>query len=161
MSAIGSYAVLWRAGFAECAERAKDIPTETSGRWVFKTSRVVRMRDFENAWATALVEEVSFDYSGYVLGNYLDAQEMVNLLPNRYERTETALALTKAFTAAFSFEEKETFPAFPKERLLAWCREEYGRDANGMAEAIEAAHIFYQEGLAKISPDTVVVFIIR
>src|SRR5690348_8081610 len=138
MSAIGSCAVLRRAAFAECVECAKSM--ETSGRWVFKTSRMVGMQEFEAAWAKALVEEVSFNYSGYVIGNYLDAQEHVNSLPNRYEHTETALALCKAFTAAFPFEKSETFPALPKDKLLVWCREEYGKEADGMAEAIEAAH---------------------
>jgi hypothetical protein len=160
MSAIGSYAVLRRKAFSECVERAKNIRKETRGWWIFKNPVVVGMEEFKAAWAAALVEEASFGYSGYVIGNYIDAQEHVNSLPNRYERTETALALTKAFTAAFPFEEKETFPELPPEKLLAWCREEYGKDADNMAEAIAAAHAFYKEGLAKITPETVVVFLI-
>lgn len=161
MSAIGSYAVLRRAGFAECVERARNIRTETRGRWLFKSSVVVGMEEFRAAWAAALVEEAPFGYSGYVIGNYIDAQELVNSVPNRYEHSETALALKKAFTAVFPFEEKETFPELPQERLLAWSREEYVKDADGMAEAITAAHAFYQEGLSKITPETVVVFLIR
>ena len=160
MSAIGSYAVLRREAFPECVERARHIRKETRGRWIFKSPVVAGMEEFKAAWAGALVEEASFGYSGYVIGNYLDAQEHVNSLPNRYERTETALALTKAYTAAFPFEEKETFPELPQEKLAAWCREEYGEDAQNMAEAITAAHTFYKEGLAKITPETVVVFLI-
>jgi hypothetical protein len=160
MSAIGSYAVLRRAGFPECVERAKNIRKEMRGRWIFKSPVVVGMEEFKAAWAEALVEKADFGYSGYVIGNYIDAQDHVNSVPNRYERTETALALTKAFTAAFPFEEKETLPELPQEKLLAWCREEYGKDAQNMAAAITAAHTFYQEGLAKITPETVVVFLI-
>ena len=160
MSAIGSYAVLRRAAFPACVERAKNIRKETRGRWIFKNPVVVGMEEFKAAWAEALVEEASFGYSGYVVGNYIDAQEHVNSVANRYERTEAALALTKAFTAAFPFEEKETFPELPQEQLRAWCREEYGKDADSMAGAITAAHAFYQEGLAKITSETVVVFLI-
>jgi hypothetical protein len=160
MSALGRYAVLRRAAFPECVERAKNIRTQTRGRWIFKNPVVVGMEEFKAAWAEALVEEATFGYSGYVIRNYFDAQEHVNSVPNRYERTETALALTKAFTAAFPFEEKETFAELPPEKLAAWRREEYGEDADGMAEAITAAHAFYQEGLAKITPETVVVFLI-
>jgi hypothetical protein len=161
MSETGSYAVLRRGAFPECVKCAEDIRKETRGRWLFKSSVVVGMDEFHAAWASALVEEANFGYSGYVIGNYIDAQEHVNSVHNRYERTETALALTKAFTAAFPFEEKETFPELPQEKLAAWCREEYGKDADSMAEAITAAHAFYQEGLAKIGPETVVVFIIN
>jgi hypothetical protein len=160
MSATGSYAVLRRAAFGACVERARNIRKETLGRWIFKSPVVVGTEEFKAAWAEALVEEADFGYSRYVIGNYIDAQEHVNSVPNRYERTETALALTKAFTVDFPFEQKETFPELPQEKLLAWCREEYGKDADSMAEAITAAHAFYQEGLARITAETVVVFLI-
>jgi hypothetical protein len=37
---------------------------------------------------------------------------------------------------------------------------EYGDDAPGMVDAITAAHKFYRRGLAEISPERVVVFVI-
>jgi hypothetical protein len=74
MSAIGSYAVLRRRNFAACLEHTRQIRSESSGKWFFKKTAVVGVNEFKQAWQTALVEEVNFDYSGYVLGNYLDAQ---------------------------------------------------------------------------------------
>jgi hypothetical protein len=57
---------------------AADVRTDVTGKWIFKKP-VTRGRDaFNAAWAAALVEEVDFEYSGYVLGDYLDAQERVN-----------------------------------------------------------------------------------
>lgn len=161
MSAIGSYAVLRRALFPVCLERARNIRTETTGRWLFRSSQVAGMQAFEAAWKEALVAEVTFGYSGYVLGNYLDAQETLNSVGNSYEESEAAVALAKAFTAGFAFEDKVNFPALPKEKLLVWCRGEYGNDAEAMAEALAAAHEFYRQGLERVDQENLVVFIIR
>ena len=92
MSAIGSYVVLRREGFSECVRLAADVRKEVTGKWIFKKP-VTRGRDeFNAAWAAALVEEVDFEYSGYVLGDYLDAQERVNGVRTG-EREQSAAAL--------------------------------------------------------------------
>lgn len=161
MSAIGSYAVLRRALFPLCLERARSIRTETTGRWLFRSSLVAGMQAFEAAWKQALVAEVTFGYSGYVLGNYLDAQEALNSVGNSYEESEAATAIAKAFTAGFAFEERVSFPALPKEKLLVWCQGEYGKDAEAIAEALVLAHEFYQQGLERVDRENLVVFIIR
>ncbi|HEX5411707.1 MAG TPA: hypothetical protein VFZ27_07570 [Terriglobia bacterium] len=134
MSAVGGYAVLRRAAFAECVELAKSITRKHEFRWPFKDSLTIGMEEFKAAWDAALMEKVEFGYSWYAIGNYLDAQEQVNSAPNRHERTEAALALSRAFTAAFPFEEKKNFAEFPPDKLLAWCRKEYANDAGNMAE---------------------------
>jgi hypothetical protein len=113
MSAIGSYAVPRREGFRECVRLAADVRAEVSGKWIFQ-KQVTRGRDeFNAAWVSALVEEEAhFEYSGYVLGNYLDAQEQVNGVPaGELERSPTAVALHRVFTAAIPFEDTPTpFP---------------------------------------------------
>ena len=75
MSAIGSYAVMRRSQFPACVDYARQIRSESTGKWLFKKTEVVGANEFKQAWQAALVEEVHFDYSGYVLGNYLLAQE--------------------------------------------------------------------------------------
>lgn len=162
MSAIGSYAVVSRTGFRTCFELADKVGSETTGRWMFKKSRVVGIEEFREAWRAAVVQEVNFDYSGYVIGNYLDAQDAVNGVVPIDEQSGVANALSKVFTAAFAFEAPVSFPDLPPEKLLTFCQEEYGEnDAAGMVEAINAAHAFYQRGLGEITPEHLVVFIIQ
>jgi hypothetical protein len=65
------------------------------------------------------------------------------------------------FTAAFPFDVPVTLPELAPEPLLAFCQQEYGYDLQGMVEALRAAHLFYAEGLSKISSENLVIFIIR
>jgi hypothetical protein len=162
MSAIGSYAVLSRAKFPLCLAKAQEVHDETTGWWIFKTTRVVGVEQFNQAWGETLVEEVPFDHSGYVLGNYLDAQEAINKRVLFDEQSEAGTALSKVFTAGFLFDAPLSPPPLPPDRLLAYCHEEYGADdAPGGVEALQAADTFYRRGLATITPEHVVVFIIR
>ena len=109
-----------------------------------------------------MVQEVDFDYSGYVIGNYLDAQGTINGVAPIDEQSEVASALSKVFTAGFAFEAPVSLPDLPQEKLLTFCREEYGEnDAAGMMEAINAAHAFYHRGLGEITPEHLVVFLIQ
>ena len=162
MSAIGSYALVTRTGFQACLALARQVRSETTGKWMFKKSRVAGIEEFRKAWHAAVVQEVDFDYSGYVIGNYLDAQNTVNRVRLIDEQSEVAKTLSKVFTAGFPFEAPVSLPDLPQEELLAFCREEYGEDdAAGMLEAINAAHSFYQHGLEAITPEHLVVFIIE
>ena len=95
MSAIGSYAILRCRNFAACVEHARHIHSESSGKWLFKKTAVVGVNEFKQAWQAALVEEVNFDYSGYVLGNYLDAQPAANQIQPADEQFEIASTLCK------------------------------------------------------------------
>jgi hypothetical protein len=161
MSAVGSYAVLRRLNFAACLDHARNIRSESSGKWLFKKTIVVGISEFEQAWRSAVVEEVHFDYSGYVLGNYLDAQLAVNQIQLADEQSEIASTLCKAVTAAFPFDAPVTLPELATEPLLAFCQQEYGNDAQGMADALRAAHLFYEKGLSNITSEKLVIFIIR
>jgi hypothetical protein len=161
MSAIASYAVVRRHNFAACLDHARNIRSESSGKWLFKKTVVVGISEFEQAWRSAVVEEVHFDYSGYVLGNYLDAQQAVNQIQLADEHSEVASTLCKVFTAAFPFDVLVTLPELASEPLLVFCQQEYGSDAEGAVEALRAAHRFYQKGLSNISSENLVVFIIR
>jgi hypothetical protein len=161
MSAIASYAVVRRHNFAACLDHARNIRSESSGKWLFKKTVVVGISEFEQAWRSAVIEEVHFDYSGYVLGNYLDAQQAVNQIQLADEHSEVASTLCKVFTAAFPFDVLVTLPELASEPLLVFCQQEYGSDAEGAVEALRAAHRFYQKGLSNISSENLVVFIIR
>ena len=107
------------------------------------------------------MEEVHFDYSGYVLGNYLDAQLAVNQIQLADEQSEIASTLCKAVMAAFPFDAPVTLPELASEPLLVFCQQEYGDDAPGMVDALSAAHLFYEEGLRNITSENLVIFIIR
>jgi hypothetical protein len=161
MSAIGSYEVLTRDGFAASLDAARNVNIETSGRWIFKTSKEKGRDAFDAAWQAALVEYVDFDYSGYVLGNYLDAQYEINGLRLFDEESEAAQALSKVFTAAFIFESQRTLPDLPPDRLEAFCRAEYPTDGPELIEPLQAAHSFYARGLSAITNANLVVFVIR
>ena len=161
MSAIGSYDVLTRDGFAACLDAARRVKPEATGQWIFKTTREAGREAFDAAWAAARVDEVGFDYSGYVLGNYLDAQLAINNIRLFDEESEPALALAHVFTAAFVFDAPRTLPEIPTDKLQAFCREEYGEDGEDLIEPIQAAHAFYAQGIGAVSAANLVVFIIR
>jgi hypothetical protein len=160
MSAIGSYVVMRRSDLLGCVALAQDVRTETTGKWIFKQTQELGHEEFRRAWQAGVVREVDFGYSGYVLGNYLDAQQAVNGTELFDEQSEMGKVLAKVFTAAFVFDAPVSLPAMAGEPLLAFCREEYGADAQGMAEAIIAAGEFYRRGLAEITPEHLVVFVI-
>ena len=162
MSAIGSYAVLKRSEWPTCLARARDVRSETSGAGIFKRQRSVGREAFAEAWQKALVREVPLEYSGYIVGNYLDAQDATNGTHYVDGLAEAERALSQVFTAGFVFDAPVSFPDLDRDRLLAFCRSEYGDDdAAGMVEAIEAAHTFYGRGMAEITAEHLVVFVIR
>jgi hypothetical protein len=161
MSAIGSYSVVGRIEFPGCLARARDVRTETTGRWIFKQTRVVGIDEFKRAWRAAVRKSVDFEYSGYALGNYLDAQTTINGVRLFDEQSDAGRAFCQVFTAAFVFEQPVQLPELPPQGLMAFCREEHGEDAQGMTEAINAAHVFYMRGLAEITSENLVVFVIN
>jgi hypothetical protein len=65
------------------------------------------------------------------------------------------------FTAAFMFDAAVPLPELPPQKLKAFCRQEYGKDAPGMAEAISAAHTFYARGFGEITCESLVVFVVN
>lgn len=160
MSAIGSYVVINRSKLTDCLDLAREIHSEHSGKWMFKKTQVVGLDEFRAAWMDSILKEVSFDYSGYAIGNYLDAQKAVNDVDLVDEQSEQMTILCKAFLAAFVFERPTSLPELSPEKLLDFCREEYGEDDSKSAfEAINAAHVFYKQGLSEISTENLVVFL--
>lgn len=142
-------------------EGAQAVRTQDTGWWLFKRTIVVGRPEFEAAWRAAVVEERDFGYSGFVLGNYLDAQEQINGVSNSAENSPAARALANVFTAAFSFEQRRDLPDPPENKLVAWCREEYGEEGEQLVAAILAAHRFFRDGLEAIAADRVAVFLIK
>jgi hypothetical protein len=160
MSAIGKYALVNRQAWQRCLAAARSVRPETTGKWLWKKTQVVGVEEFDARWREAVVRNVDFDYSGYVLGNYLDAQESINETRLVDEQSDDLRILSTVFTAAFPFEMPVPLPELPLEKLVAYCREEYDNDADGMIEAITAAHAFYRQGLAEITSEHMVVFLI-
>jgi hypothetical protein len=161
MSAIGSFEVLTRPRFDDCLAAARDVHPETSGKWIFKKTQVTGVDAFHALWDASVLERADFEYSGYVLGNYLDAQYEINGLRLFDEESETAAALARVFTAAFVFDAPRTLPELPDSKLQAYARGEYGEDGQDLIEPIRAAHAFYLRGMTAITPERLVVFIIR
>jgi hypothetical protein len=160
MSAIGSYEVVTRAQFARCLEAARRISTETTGKWLFKASHTHGTTEFIQAWQAAVQKRAVFDYSGYVLGNYIDAQRVINSTELVDEHSDVARLLARAFTAAFVFDRAVPLPDLPDEPLRAYCRDEYGAEGADLIEPIGAAHEFFGRGLSEISAEALVVFVI-
>jgi hypothetical protein len=161
VSALGSYEVLNRVRFAGCLALARNVRAETTGKWIFKSTRITGVAEFNEAWRASVLQAVHFDHSGYVLGNYVDAQLAINQTQLIDEQSEPARILSAVFTAAFVFDTSRSLPDLPEEKLNAFCRAEYDHDAPGMIEAIKAAHAFYARGLTEITPENLVVFVIR
>jgi hypothetical protein len=74
---------------------------ESSGKWLFKKTEVAGTSEFDRAWQAALVKEVRFEYSGYVLGNYLDTQLAVNQIQIADEQSWIARLLFKSLGQPF------------------------------------------------------------
>ena len=129
---------------------------------MFKRAQVVGLDEFREAWQQVVLRDVTFEYSGYVIGNYLDAQKAVNNIDLVDEQSEVMTVLCKAFLAAFVFEQQITLPVLQPQQLLEFCREEYGvDDSESAVEAITAAHDFYRRGLEEIKDAQLVVFLIQ
>jgi hypothetical protein len=161
MSAIGSYEVLRRVTFADCLAAARGVRPEPTGTSIFKKAEGKALDEFQARWTSSVIERVDFEYSGYVLGNYLDAQQEINQLQLFDEESEEATTLNKVFTAAFVFHRAVPLPEMPDDKLEAFCRHEYDADGADLLEPLRAAHEFYARGLDAITPDNLVVFVIR
>jgi hypothetical protein len=159
MSAIGSYVVLPRVKFADCLELARRVRTETSGKWMFKKTETVGLEDFREAWQRSVIKEETFGYSGYVLDHYLMAQTEINNVELVDEQSAAPSVLSKLFLAAFVFEESVLLPSVPDDKLLEYARDEFGEEGDEMVEPLQAAHEFYRKGLAEITPENLVVFL--
>ena len=111
-------------------------------------------------WRASVRKHVVFDYSGYVLGNYVDAQRAVNGVVLVDEQADVARNLAKAFIAAFVFDTVVPLPELPDEPLRAHCTDAYGAEGQELLEPITAAHAFFERGLLEITPESLVVFVI-
>jgi hypothetical protein len=160
MSAIGSYEVLNRAKFDACIEAARKVKTTITRLWFTTRSTTTGLEEFHALWRASVLKTVDFDYAGWVIGQYLDAQNALNEKEFLDEESELGQVLMRIFTAAFVFDRPLAFPGLPASALEAYCREEYGEDGPGMAQAITAAHAFYAQGMKEITPENLVVFVI-
>ena len=160
MSAIGTYDVMNRRKFDECLKAARTVRQETTGIWMFKRTKSSGLTEFQAKWEASVSKEVDFDYSGYALGQYLDAQRAINDRILFDDESEVAGILANVFTAAFVFDRHVTLPTLADNKLNDYCRDEFAEDAPAMAEAITAAHAFYEQGLQEITPENLVVFVI-
>lgn len=161
MSAIGCCAVMRRSRWPGCLEAAGRVTSETTGKWIFKKTRIAGLEEFRRTWREAKLRVLDFDYSGYVLGNYLHAQEAINHFKVIDEQSDAVRTLSRIFTAAYPFEEAVALPELASAGLFDLCHYEYGDDADGMMEAIQAAHKFYCRGFAQVTAANMVVFVIE
>lgn len=161
MSTIGSCVILNRSGFRDCLDVARNIQSDPRNDTPSQPANQPAVEDFHRSWNIHIVEEITFDYSGYVLGIYMDAQSVINGVATFFDDNEEADLLAKIFIAGFPFERSFFFPDLPADKLQEFCQREYGEDdAQSMTEAINAAHEFYRQGLLKVTTDSVAVFVI-
>jgi hypothetical protein len=126
---------------------------------LFKTTETVGLDSFRAAWQESVTKEETFGYSGYVIGDYLLAQEEINRVQLVDEEAEVSTVLNKVFLAAFVFEGSISLPDISDDQLLAYARDEWGEDGYEMVEPLKAAHEFYRQGLTEITPENLVAFL--
>lgn len=158
MSAIGGWTRMTAANLDRCLALAAGVRQETKRRLLGTKTVTVGLSEFHDAWSAATLEEVDFDYSGYVLAQYFLAQGAINGFADPFD-TADAQALSKVFTGAFPVRSRTTtFPPLPPDELRRFCAEEYRGDADGMVEAIAAADAFFRRGIESIGEGEAVVF---
>ena len=91
----------------------------------------------------------------------IDVQLAMNDASLFDDESELALILCRVFTAGFVFDTPATLPELSDEKISTYCRTEYADTRPEMIEALGAAHSFYQRGLAEVTPENLVVFVIR
>jgi hypothetical protein len=162
MSAIGSYVLVRRDRLQKCVDLANLVRTEEKGKWIFKTKSTVGIPEFMAEWQAASMAEKAFDYSGYVLATYVIAQAEINGVKiESAEHVPVISAICKVFTLATLVEHQISLPAFDQAKLRDFCQHEEEDDWANLFEALQSAHLFYCDGLAHLSDDLVVVFLIR
>jgi hypothetical protein len=142
VSAVGSYEVLNRAGFAECLALARNVRSETTGKWMFTQTRVTGLPEFNEAWKRSVLHRVDFDYSGYVIGNSRKG-------PEQSLRGRVHIRRARSAAGSCGREAGDVLPLRVRRRPTR------------AVEAIVAAHAFYAKGLGELTPDTLVAFVIR
>jgi hypothetical protein len=140
---------------------ARGVVSETTGKWIFRKSRTSGLDEFWSCWRAAKLRELDYDYSGYVLGNYIHAQQAINHFRVIDDQSDIVRTLGRIFTAAYPFEEAVLLPELAAGDLADFCHYEYADDAADMLEAIRAAHVFYQRGFSQVTDRHMVVFVIE
>ena len=142
MSAIGSYVRIRTADLDRCLELASRDSS-----------------DFAREWDAAVLEEVDFDGSGWVLSSYFLAQSHLNDLADPFDSAE-GMTLAKVFTAAFPVRAPQPLPELDAKALQEFCASEWDTVAAAVCDGIVQAHAFLTMGMARIAQGEAVVFII-
>jgi hypothetical protein len=159
MSAIGSYVRIRTTDLDRCLELAAPASSEGKFRWPWQPRAETGRERFTREWEAAVLEEVDFDGSGYVLASYFLAQGALNGLDDPFESPE-ADRLANVFTAALPVRVRRVFPELDANGLREFCATEWGADAPGMHAAILKAHEFFRAGMSRVTSEEAVVFII-
>jgi hypothetical protein len=94
-----------------------------------------------------------------VLASYFLAQSAVNQLADPFDSPDSG-GFGSVFTGAFMVRTPQAFPTFEAAALQQFCKAEWGEDGPDACEAILAAHAFFAAGMAEVTIDYAVVFII-
>lgn len=159
MSAIGSYVRLKESDLARCLQLATSATPHRPFRWPWQARAESSLEAFEGEWTSAVLEEVVFDESGYLLASYFLAQAALNHVTDPFDSVEGKI-LAKVFTGGVPVRDPRAFPELPTGALEAFCRSEWGDEGEGMAEGIAAAHAFFNAGISLATRDEPTVFII-
>jgi hypothetical protein len=139
-------------------EQAAAATSDRPFRWPWQPRAESSRERFDHEWDAATLEEVVFDGSGHLLGQYFLAQSELHEVADPFESAEAA-PLARVFTAAFAARVPQELRAFDESALRQFCKE-WGDEAPAMYDGIIAAHAFFKEGMARIRDGEAVVFII-
>jgi hypothetical protein len=143
---------------ARCAELAAQATGDRTFRWPWQARTETGLERFGREWDAAVLEEVVFDGSGYVLGSYFLAQAALNHFADPFDAAESA-DFAKVFTAAWPVRTQLSLPELDAGALRQFCAAEWSDDPQ-MYEAVMQAHSFFKAGLGRVTEDEAVVFII-
>src|SRR5262249_22643359 len=159
VSAIGSCVRMKTSDLDRCLALAGGITPPQKSRWPWQKKLDTGRDAFVREWAAAVLEEMVFDGSGYLLASYFLAQNEMNGLTDPFDEPE-GLMLAKVFTAAFPVRVPHSLPALEPNALAAFCNKEWGDNGPGKCEGITRVDAFLKAGISRIDDNHSVVFII-
>jgi hypothetical protein len=159
VSAIGSYVRIATPDLDRCLEIASRVTTEQPFRWPWQAKTENAREVFAREWAAAVREEVVLDGSGHLLSSYFLAQSELNSLEDPFDSRE-GMILARVFTAAFPARVAQALPELERNALEEFCVSEWGDEGREACAGLARAHEFFKTGMASITQNEAVVFII-
>ena len=123
---------------ARCLGLARNVRTESTGKWIFRKSRVIGLPEFREAWrAPYCAESISTtqatSWETIWTPKERATRRSSSMSSRRWREYSPACSRRRSFSTR-----RVRCRISPRKKLHAFCGAEYGTDAPGMIEAIRA-----------------------